>query len=73
MEIRIGVMNVGRELVIDADIATEEVQTLIEKSLQENQPLVLSDSRGHTITVPSDSLGYVDIAPEQKGRVGFGV
>lgn len=72
MEIRIGVQNVARELTIESDISGDEVRALVAKSMAEGTPLTLADEKGHTITVPAAALAYVDVAAEQKGRVGFG-
>ena len=72
MEIRIGVQNVARELTLESDLSGDEVRELVAKALADGTPLTLSDAKGHTITVPASALAYVDVAAEQKGRVGFG-
>ncbi|WP_265446122.1 DUF3107 domain-containing protein [Flexivirga meconopsidis] len=72
MEVRIGVRNVAREVVIESNQSPNEVRTLVGKSLNSGEPLELTDERGHTVIVPADVLGYIDIGSEQRGRVGFG-
>lgn len=72
MEVRIGVQNVAREIVLESHQSADEVRSLVEDALTNNTPLVLVDERGHSVTVPINALAYVDVAAEQKGRVGFG-
>ena len=72
MEVRIGVQNVARELVIDSHENADAVREHVRAALDSGTPLTLSDERGHSVTVPASAIGYVDIAAEQKGRVGFG-
>ena len=72
MEIRIGVQNVTRELVIETDLSGDEVRSRVAEALRSGTLLTISDAKGHTVTVPASALAYVDIAAEQKGRVGFG-
>ena len=72
MEIKIGVQNVGREIVLesnqDADSVAEEVQEAITKGSE----LRLKDDKGRLIIVPGNALGYVEIGAEEARRVGFG-
>ncbi|AKU17619.1 DUF3107 domain-containing protein [Luteipulveratus mongoliensis] len=72
MEVRIGVQNVAREVVIQSEQNSDEVQKLVLAALESGKPLTLIDERGHSVTVPANVLGYVDVGSEQKGRVGFG-
>lgn len=72
MEVRIGVQNVAREIVIDSHESADAVREQVRQALETRAPLTLRDERGHSVTVPADVIGYVDVAAEQKGRVGFG-
>lgn len=72
MEVRIGVQNVAREIVLESNQSADEVRTTVASALADGTPLTLIDERGHSVTVPANALGYVDIAAEQKSRVGFG-
>jgi len=72
VEIRIGVQHVAREVVLESEQAPEEVRALVAESLEKGTPLTLKDERGHTVVVPANVLGYIDIGSEQRGRVGFG-
>ena len=72
MEVRIGVQNVAREVVVQSNQSPDEVQALVQQALTAGTPLTLVDESGHSVTVPAGVLGYVDIGAETKGRVGFG-
>ncbi|RNI21058.1 DUF3107 domain-containing protein [Flexivirga caeni] len=72
MEIRIGVQHVAREVVLESEQSPDEVRSLVETSLDKGTPLTLTDERGHTVVIPANTLGYIDIGSEQRGRVGFG-
>lgn len=72
MEVRIGVQNVAREIVLESSQPGREIRHLVEQAISNNTPLSLQDERGETVIVPITTLAYVDIAAEQKGRVGFG-
>ncbi len=71
MEIRIGIQNVSRELIVETDKSSDEVAALVTKSL-EGGTLDVTDAKGRRLIVPAASLGYVDIGEESKRRVGFG-
>ncbi len=71
MEIRIGIQNVSRELVIDTDKTSDEVAALVTKAL-EGGTLDITDVKGRRVIIPAGSLGYIDLGEETKRRVGFG-
>lgn len=72
MEVRIGVINVAREVVFESTQSPQEVADAVAGSLTSGSALDLTDDRGHRVIVPADRIGYIDIGAEQKGRVGFG-
>jgi Protein of unknown function (DUF3107) len=72
VEVKIGVQRIAREVVVDTDLSADEVTKAVTEALASSEPLVLTDSRGQRVVVPSTAIGYVDIAGEPKGRVGFG-
>ncbi|MDO4918876.1 DUF3107 domain-containing protein [Kocuria sp.] len=71
MEIKIGVQNVARELVVNSDLSAEELQTRVTEALSSGSPLVLRDSKGTTTVVPAASIGYVETGQETRRKVGF--
>jgi len=71
MEIRIGVQNVSREIVVETDKSSDDISALVTKALS-GGVLDLMDVQGRRVVVPSAALAYVQIGEEVKRRVGFG-
>ena len=71
MEIRIGVQNVTREIVVETDKSSDDIAQLVSKALS-GGVLDLMDVQGRRVVVPSSALAYVQIGEEVKRRVGFG-
>lgn len=72
MEVKIGVQNVAREIVLESSQTPEEVAEIIQESLQNSPLLQLKDERGRLVVVPTKTLAYVEIGVEETRRVGFG-
>lgn len=76
MEIRIGVIQTAKELVVEMADATdrEAVKAEIETVLKdEERTLWLTDKKGRSIAVPVKKVAYIDLgADDEKRRVGFG-
>ena len=70
MEVKIGVQNASRELVIDTDLSGDDVEKAVAEASEQGL-LVLNDSKGRRIIVPSDKLAYVEIGSPSTGQVGF--
>jgi len=70
MEIRIGVQNVSRELIVEVDLTADAVAATVADALS-GATLDLVDTKGRRIVVPSSAIGYVEIGEEAKRRVGF--
>jgi len=72
VEVKIGVQNTNRELVVDSSQSADEVEKAVAASLSgENKVLVLSDSKGRKVIVPADKLAYVEIGTSTTGQVGY--
>ncbi|AYY11944.1 DUF3107 domain-containing protein [Actinobacteria bacterium YIM 96077] len=74
MEVKIGVHNAPRELVIESNQSPEDVDTAVRAALAdgENGVLNLVDDRGRRVIVRSMYLAYVEIGEPVERRVGFG-
>ena len=70
MEVKIGVQNANRELVLDVDQSGDDVEKALGEAL-ENGVLSLTDTKGRRILVPADKLAYVEIGSPSVGQVGF--
>jgi hypothetical protein len=72
VEVKIGVQNTNRELVVDSSETADDVEKAVSASLSgENKVLVLSDSKGRRVIVPADKLAYVEIGTSTTGQVGY--
>ena len=72
MEVKIGVQNTNRELVVDSSETADEVEKAVAASLSgDSKVLVLSDSKGRKVIVPADKLAYVEIGTSSIGQVGY--
>lgn len=71
VEVKIGIQNVAREIVLDATGSEDEIEAAVTAAL-EGGSLVLTDDKGRRIMVPAGALGYVEVGEPTRGRVGFG-
>jgi hypothetical protein len=72
MEVKIGVQNANRELVLDSSESADAVAKAVEAALSGSDGLlVLSDTKGRRVLVPVDKLAYVEIGTSTSGTVGF--
>ena len=72
MEIKIGIQNVGREIVVESDESADEVAEMVSRAMNGGAELRLKDSKGNVVIVPTNVLGYVEIGAEEPRKVGFG-
>ena len=70
MEVKIGVQNANRELVLDIDQSGDDVEKAIAQAI-ESGLLSLTDTKGRRVVVPADKLAYVEIGSPSVGQVGF--
>ena len=70
MEVKIGVQNASRELVIDTDMSGDDVEKAV-ASATESGLFTLTDAKGRRVIVPADKLAYVEIGSPTVGQVGF--
>lgn len=72
MEVRIGIQNVSRELVVETDASSEDIEKTVAEAIENAKPLLsLTDRREKQIVVPVASIGYVEIGSDTKQTVGF--
>jgi hypothetical protein len=73
VEVKIGIVESPRELVVSSDQTPDEVQKLVDASLNGGDALLkLTDEKGRRFLVRADQIAYVEIAPAER-RVGFGL
>ena len=72
MEIKIGVAESPRELVLSSSQTPDEIEKLVGEALEgEKGVLSLTDEKGRRVVVPVSRIAYVDIAPADVRKVGF--
>ncbi|MEH3075210.1 DUF3107 domain-containing protein [Quadrisphaera setariae] len=72
MEIRIGVQNSPREVVLESNDSVADVSAAVSAALKGGTTLTLKDERGRTVLVPGAAIAFVEIGSEEKRGVGFG-
>ncbi|WP_035845529.1 DUF3107 domain-containing protein [Kitasatospora azatica] len=73
MEVKIGVQNAPREIVIESSQTADEVENAVAKALDGTSKLFsLTDEHGRRIIVPAERLAYVEIGEQAVRKVGFG-
>lgn len=72
MEIRIGIVNTGRELSFDTASTADEVRSEVTTALEQNASHVsFIDAKGSSYIVPTANLAYIELGTEESRRVGF--
>ncbi len=72
MEVKIGVRDVAREVVLESEETAEAVADLVAESMKSGSMLKLTDDKGRQILVPGSLIGYVEIGAPASRRIGFG-
>ena len=72
MEVKIGVQQAQRELVVEVNETAEAVEQLVADALaSESGMLALTDTKGRRVVVPGAKVAYVEIGTGVAGTVGF--
>lgn len=74
MEVKIGISDSPRELVIASAQTPPEVEELVDAALSDGSGLLkLSDERGRRFLIHTSKIAYVEIGVADGRRVGFGI
>lgn len=71
MEVKIGIQNVVREVVIETNETVAAVEKLVSEAIADGGVLSLTDGRGRHVVIPVATLAYVDFGGGVQGHVGF--
>ena len=72
MEVKIGVQFANRELVIESNMSSDEIEKAVADAIAgDSSVLSLNDSKGRRVVVPADKLAYVELGTPTAGQVGF--
>jgi hypothetical protein len=72
MEVKIGVLSVPRELVVDVAETREQVEEHLGMAITRGGVFALSDVKGGKVLIPVDKIAYVEFGNAEARRVGFG-
>ena len=74
MEVKIGVQNAARELVLESNQSPEDIHAafVVALTAPKGGVLDLVDERGRRVLVPGDRIAYLEIGEPVERRVGFG-
>ena len=71
MEVKIGISESPRELVLNSSQTPEEVEELVRAALSKESPVLeLTDERGRKVLVQTSKVAYVEIGVADVRRVG---
>lgn len=71
MEVKIGVQNAQRELVLDTDSTPEDIEARLTEALAGGGVLRLSDVKGRTVMVAAEKIAYLELGSPTSSTVGF--
>lgn len=72
MEVKIGITDVPREVVIETAATADEVASSLHDALQSEGFFELVDEKGRRVLVPARKIGYLDLGSPSARTVGFG-
>lgn len=72
MEVKIGVQDTAREIVLESEETPEAISKAVDAAISKGSLLTLTDDRGRMVMVPATKIAYVEISPASSRRVGFG-
>jgi len=74
VDIKIGIKESPRELVISSSQSAEEVEKAFAQTSQDAAGLFrLEDDKGRRFLIPVKQISYLEIVPAQARKVGFSV
>ncbi|HEV2796523.1 MAG TPA: DUF3107 domain-containing protein [Nocardioides sp.] len=71
MEVKIGVQQAQRELVVDTDSTPEDIEARLTEAIAGNGVLRISDVKGRTVVVPAEKIAYLELGSPTSSTVGF--
>ena len=71
MEVKIGILHISRELVIETAEDLESIEKKVADAVNAPDVLTLTDAKGRRVVVPGERIAYVEIGGGVSGQVGF--
>jgi hypothetical protein len=72
VEVKIGVRDIARDIVLESGDSADSVAAAVEQAVGSGSLLRLKDEKGRLVVVPGALIGFVEIGAEESRRVGFG-
>ena len=72
MEVKIGVQQAAREIVLESEQSPDDVMAAVESAVAAGTLLTLTDDKGRRVAVPGDKIAYIELGVPERGRIGFG-
>lgn len=72
MEVKIGVINSAKEIVLEISRKSSEIEKDVAAALASGGVLSLTDEKGRVVLIPIEKLAYLEIGEPTERRVGFG-
>ncbi|MBO0832122.1 MAG: DUF3107 domain-containing protein [Actinobacteria bacterium] len=72
MEVKVGILSVPRELVLDVSLTREQIERMLADAIAGGGVFELSDVKGGKVLVPVDKIAYLEFGSNEPRRVGFG-
>lgn len=73
VDVKIGITDSSRELVVQSDQTSDEVHAAVESALSGKEQLLrLTDDKGARYLVPVTKIAYVEVGSAERPKVGFG-
>ncbi len=75
MEVKIGISDSPRELIVSSDQTPAEVETIVTGALggENGGVIALTDEKGRKYLIQAAKVSYIEIGPTTGGKVGFAV
>jgi hypothetical protein len=75
MEVKVGIQNSPREIVVETDATAAEIERELSAALATPSGtalLSLSNAKGGRVLIPADKIAFVEFSTDTARRVGFG-
>ena len=71
MDIRIGIQHAPREITIETDDTSADVEKRLEAALKDSGVIRFEDNKGQVTLIPAGSIAYIEFGQVQARPVGF--
>lgn len=73
MEVKVGIHESPKEIVIELEGDVETVVSDVESAIESDEGMLwLTDKKGRKVGIPAKRVAYLEISPDVDRTVGFG-